>query len=49
MVVKRKRWNNAVTIQMSQEAATLMAEDWADFNTVLQNNGPKATPPLRFI
>ena len=37
---------NELSIQISQETATLMAGDWVAFHTVLQNDSATATPPL---
>jgi hypothetical protein len=37
---------SGVSVQISRESVTMMAGDWANFETVLQNNGTAATPPL---
>lgn len=38
--------DSGVIIQISQKSATIMAGDWVNFDTVLQNNGATATLPL---
>lgn len=35
-----------VSVQINKDSASLIAGDWVEFNTVLQNNGTTATPPL---
>lgn len=35
-----------LSIQISQESASLLAGDWIEFNTILRNDGATATPPL---
>ena len=38
--------DSIVSVQINKDSASLIAGDWVEFNTILQNNGTTATPPL---